>query len=526
MPGFAWRHAIVISLTTYAAISLGYILPAGQLRSMLWWLPAGIAAAFLLRWGNRHWIWVAAGAAAAGLVPGHSWQTIGVSALVTALGPLSLATYLGYTDFRRDFTRRRDIVRFAAATPIAMLLPATLKLLYVTYAGLVPADHQPVEAWLQWWLNATIGTLAIAPAVVSASWDTVSRLRQQPFVTTALIGATILFATLAALVPPALHESCLFPVGILIVVASTVRTDLTFTGALALAIAGSAAASLGASMLPSDNSAQTTRLWAYCVVLTGLTLILRALLAEREAAEQRLRDAEAGYRRQLLDAARREQERLGRDMHDALGQELTGIALMARNIELRAGRTAPDLVTAAHELSSGCARAAQAARSIARGLLLPGDLTGDLATALRQLAARVPASAGVAVSAHVVDGLTLSEEVTTSLYRITQEALNNALKHSHAAKLRISLTRQGPDQARLCIEDDGVGTAACRFDDEGGLGLQTMRYRAELIGGQFACESAPGRGTRITCTVRIVPAESASEEPADSVPHWTQRRAS
>ena len=500
---------------------------------MLSWAPAGVAAAFLIRWGSSQWIWVALGAGAAGVAAGHSWVTVCVGAVVTAVGPLTLASYLESTDFRRDFARRRDVVRFVTAAPTAMLLPATLKALYLAFGGLTPAAHQPIAGWLEWWLNATVGTLAIAPAFVAASLDTMDRCRRQRLVASALLVATLCFATLAILVPSAVRANWIFPLGILIIVISAVRMDLAFTGALAILIAGSTAAGISTGSPVGDDPEQTTRLWAYCTILTGLTLTVRALLAEREAAEQRLLDAEVRYRRELIDAARREQQRLGREMHDALGQELTSIALMARNIELRAGREAPELVGAAHELSRGCARATQAARSIARGLLLPGDLTGDLATALRQLAARVPSSAGATVTADVEEGLQMSDEVTTSLYRISQEALNNALKHSCATRIRISLARQGEDKARLSVEDNGVGTAALRLGEEGGVGLRTMRYRAELLDGQFACESIPGHGTRVSCTVGICSSNEASAGPAQPAlaeapcrPHWTQRRAS
>lgn len=532
-PGLVWQRAVLITLTIYAALLLQYILPAGHLRSMLSWAPMGVAAAFLIRWGHSLWPWASLAAAAAGLTVGHSWLTIGVSALVTAMGPLLLASYLESTDFRRDFERRRDVVRFVIATPIAMLLPAILKLLYMVYAGLAPAGHQPVPGWLEWWLNATIGTLAIAPAFIAASRSTLDGWRRLRFAATGLVVAALCFTCFAIFVPGATRVSGLVPVGILIVVISAVRMDLTFTGALALFIAGSTSAGLAALPHVGDDTEHTTWIWAYCAILTGLTLTIRALLAERDAAEKRLREAEVLYRRELLDAGRREQERLGREMHDALGQELTGIALMARNIERRAGRAAPELSSAAHELSQGCARAVQAARSIARGLLSPGDLTGDLAEALRQLAARVPTSAGIEVTANVQEGLAMSEELATSLYRISQEALNNALKHSRATQVRISLARQDVTHACLCIEDNGVGTAAPQPNAEGGFGLQTMRYRSELVGGRFACESRPGRGTRVTCTVAIggnSAVRDAPEQPvsleADCDPHWSERRAS
>ncbi len=502
---------------TYAAITLGYLQASGDFRAMLAWLPAGIATALMIRWGGSQWKWVALGAAAGSASVSLSWHGIAIAVVATISGPWLLARYLESADFRRDFSRRRDVLTFVLAAPIAMLLPPTMTFMYMRVSGLDPAHHEPLRHWLQWWFNATVGTMTVAPTVVAASRRSIEGWRQRPVDAMALLAITTVLVFLAVSEPSAQRASWLSPVGVLIIVVSAVRMDLPFTGLLTIAIAGATAACLGYIEQGRENSLASARVWAYVLVLTGIALIIRALLTERDAAEARLREAENNYRRELLQAARREQQRLGREMHDALGQELTAIALMARGMEQRAKQSAPDWTAATHELSQACRRAARATRAMSHGLLADLDETGDIGKALRDLVGRVPADAGMTVTSSVADGLQFSPEVANSLYRIAQEALNNALKHSSASQVRISLQPQDHAQARLLIEDNGIGAVTVQDASTGGHGLSSMRYRAELVGGRFSCESLPGLGTRVMCQVARDPAAEQLAAHADSL---------
>lgn len=489
---------------------------------MLAWLPAGIAAALMIRWGKAQWKWVALGAVAGGAAVSMNWDGIGLAVVATVSGPWLLARYLESADFRHDFSRRRDVLTFVLAAPIAMLLPPTMTLLYMRVAELDPAHHEPLRHWIHWWFNATVGTVTIAPTIVAASRRSIEGCRKRPVDAISLLAVTTALVVLALAEPSAQRASWLSPIGVLIIVVSAIRMDLPFTGLLTIAIAGATAACLG--HIPPDHgiSMAAVRVWAYVLVLTGIALTIRALLTEREAAESRLRNAEISYRRELLQAARREQLRLGREMHDALGQELTAIALMARSMELRANRSAPEWNEATHDLSQACRRAARAARAISHGLLAPIDRTNDLATALGELAGRVPADAGMTVTSDVADGLHFSPDVANSLYRIAQEALNNALKHSSATHVRISLQPQDDAWACLLIEDDGIGAVTVQDAANGGHGLGSMRYRAELVGGRFSCESLPGLGTRVRCQIARDPEaerlSATSQPPQYTVP--------
>jgi signal transduction histidine kinase len=163
---------------------------------------------------------------------------------------------------------------------------------------------------------------------------------------------------------------------------------------------------------------------------------------------------------------------------------------------------APSLAGDAQDIVQTCWRAVQSARSIARGLVPAIEGGDDLVHALRLLGQRAPAAAaGAEISIIAGQGLGIRADAARNLYRIAQEALNNALKHSGARRVRIVISRAQDHGIRMTIADDGVGMEASVAvpGSASGIGLRTMQYRAEVAGGTLRLESDPGHGTRIIC---------------------------
>lgn len=177
---------------------------------------------------------------------------------------------------------------------------------------------------------------------------------------------------------------------------------------------------------------------------------------------------------------------------------------LARN--LRAGRSVS--AEAMEEIVRLLGDGIEQARRLAQGLnpfLL--EVRG-LSIALRELAANLEAQTGISCSFEDDgDGLALNTEQSMHLYRITQEALNNATRHAQASRIRITLSRKD-HRYRLTIRDNGKGMRKARADDgprrETGMGLSIMRYRAEMIGARLTVTDAPGGGTTVTCTFPAV----------------------
>jgi len=200
----------------------------------------------------------------------------------------------------------------------------------------------------------------------------------------------------------------------------------------------------------------------------------------------------------LLDAIGHEQRRFGTDLHDGLGQELTGLSLLLAACVRRAHTAKPvgaaDLEQAQHIVS----HAIRSCQAIARGLS-PVGAEGGLILALRELVAGLNGPAGPRVDLEIseIAGLGLSASATDHLFRIAQEALANALKHAHAQAIHVSLDVE-PAKVRLEICDDGHGLVANGAVHKG-LGLRTMRYRASMIGALL--EIRPARAHPGTCVV-------------------------
>jgi PAS domain S-box-containing protein len=203
--------------------------------------------------------------------------------------------------------------------------------------------------------------------------------------------------------------------------------------------------------------------------------------------------------REVLEVSNREQQRIGNDLHDGLGQELTGIALLLRGLENRAEREAPALSPSIEEVALLVNDAIFTTRALARGLSPVTFDRGGIVLALDGLAQRLSAMFRIDVRCEADESLEQGLESANALhlYRIAQEAVTNAAQHGHAGNVRIKLCTDG-DRGLLRIEDDGSGFSPATLQSKG-LGLRIMRYRAQMMAGSLRIESARAHGTTISC---------------------------
>ncbi len=202
---------------------------------------------------------------------------------------------------------------------------------------------------------------------------------------------------------------------------------------------------------------------------------------------------------EVLAISEREQQRLGQDLHDSLGQLLTGIAFMSKQLEQQlVAQVAPEAV-----LMTRITRLIQEAitqtRHLSRGFYPVSLESEGLAVALQELAGQ--AEAVLQITLNVTTAATLPQVPARDihLYRIAQEAINNAVKHGGAQQIVLSLTG-GPDDICLRIDDDGMG-----ITDQAalghGMGLRHMRYRARMLGARLEVHRLAAGGTRVACTL-------------------------
>jgi PAS domain S-box-containing protein len=230
---------------------------------------------------------------------------------------------------------------------------------------------------------------------------------------------------------------------------------------------------------------------------TGLSISV-ANITERKRLEQ-----------EILDVSNRERHTIGRDLHDGLGQELTGVALMLRSLATRFEHQFPEGVSTINEIVGVVNQSIESARSLARGLLPVRTDTGGLPFALRELATRSRDLYGLEVNfrAEIWPEITLSEASASHLYRIAQEALTNSARHGQARKVDILLmvTR---NTFLLRINDDGVGMPQLRQPGTG-MGLKIMRYRAGMIGAKIEFGANKPQGTIVRVTGEQPPRQGA-----------------
>ena len=224
----------------------------------------------------------------------------------------------------------------------------------------------------------------------------------------------------------------------------------------------------------------------------------RELLAMNNELERTMAQRQQ-LERELLEISEREKRRIGEDLHDMVCQELTATALFLKST---AQRIAPDNVAAAKTLEESAQtvnRNVTLARELARGLQAVELTASGLKNALRNLAAQACDNSGVKCHFKAAKGVCVpNDEVALHLYRIAQEALTNALKHSGAKNILITLDR---NRTHTCVsvQDDGKGFVPRKRGK--GLGLHMMKYRANALGGQLKVERRRTGGMDITCVI-------------------------
>ena len=210
---------------------------------------------------------------------------------------------------------------------------------------------------------------------------------------------------------------------------------------------------------------------------------------------------------EIIEIANREQQRIGSDLHDGLGQELTGIALMLRGLTGKIKKSDPSLAPRVDEIVVLVNHTIESARALARGLSPVGLDKGGLPLALRGLVNRASEMYGVDIQlrTRVWPELTLDEPTANHLYRIAQEAVTNAVRHGQASKILVQLLVEDRD-VRLTITDNGSGLPDPSGEDKrhstSGMGLKIMAYRARMIDGEVTVERRKEGGTRVRCHCR------------------------
>jgi two-component system CheB/CheR fusion protein len=218
--------------------------------------------------------------------------------------------------------------------------------------------------------------------------------------------------------------------------------------------------------------------------------------------------------RKILQVSAQEQQRIGQDLHDGVGQELTGLNYLAQSLYQSLQAQGSAEAETASELAGSLARAIGHIRRTVRGLIPVEVDAKDLESALEVLAAQVKRQTGIACRFQGNGDVQIHDDDSAiQIYRITQEAVTNAVKHAHARQIIVTLKADGNE---LCLEvrDDGVGIRS-GSQLVAGCGLRSMKYRARVLGGTCEIRAMPHGGTRVSCVIPQNPCSGRGAEGMD-----------
>jgi PAS domain S-box-containing protein len=604
----------------FAAGAIGFRLPSVYPHPTMPILTTGVALAACIRWGRVMWPAIFLASVCVELWIHMTFLvSLGVSLGLT-LGTLVTWRLLQLCNFDPSFSRARDVPLFLILAALGTAIEPTLGLISIALATDKTAFPDGIR-WVRWWGNAAAGVVMVGPMLVA-----VSRQSVEAFLARRLEGALWFLAIilcgglLLALGPDGGMRALMIGLSILAIVVGAMRFGLVAScfAAFLLCVAAALGYALNQGVFTqfSDTSTGLATVWMYGAIISGLSLIITALLDERDRAalerllaEQRYAQIfdgspqaiwvqdpgtkrvllvneaalrQYGYGREeflllkatalaagnapvlpspeesvpepfetlhqakdgrtlavevwvrlidlgtqkaelvfacdvtdrralgsaLIDAVGNEQRRLGLELHDGLGQELTGAALSAHALVARAKREEQhDMAHQLEEHANLIRACVQSARRIAHGVSPLSEAEGSLPRALEDLAAS-SSLAGTAVHfrGQIEAPITLDQDVRDHLYRIAQEGTQNALKHAKAENIEILLW-VAPTLVRLEVNDDGVGMPAQAAQGHG-IGMRTLRFRASSIGAKLAVQNRETGGVSIACEV-LQPLRSA-----------------
>ncbi|MEP6884028.1 MAG: PAS domain S-box protein [Gammaproteobacteria bacterium] len=613
-------HRILIFkwLATFSAVfiagAVGFMLPSVGVHPTLPLLAGGIAAAACIRWGRQMWPAVLA----AGVSTDLWMQQPFIASLAVGIGTTGAAVvtawFLEWRGFDPGFGRARDVPLFILAAVIGTMFLPTVGLFGFYLSGEHIRAINPLR-WLRWWSNMTAGVLLVGPMLVALSRQSLAQfIEHWAEAGLWLLSVAICCAGALHLDAAGVGRPLIVAFALLLVVVGAIRFGLvvaSFASLVISVVAGLSFAFARGIFGRFDESAGLATIWTFGTALTGVSLIITSLLAERDRAGLQRLQAErryaqifdgspqplwvhdpdtlqfllvnaaavrqygwsteefltqrvtmlappggahvlpppAGYatapepfetRHQardgrvlavevwtraidlggrpaelvfasdvterralgsaLIDAIATEQRRIGQELHDGLGQELTGLALSARALATRSERERQPIAASLDQLAIQAAGCIQVARRIAQGVSPLIDADGSLQGALEALAGRSSfGNTVVRFRSRLDNPITLNLEARNHLYRIAQEAVQNALKHARARIIEIDLWVY-ERALSLTVNDDGVGLPRMGSPNAG-LGMRTMHFRASSIGGRLVIASRSEGGVSIACEV-------------------------
>ncbi|MCB0523388.1 MAG: sensor histidine kinase [Saprospiraceae bacterium] len=252
------------------------------------------------------------------------------------------------------------------------------------------------------------------------------------------------------------------------------------------------------------------RVWIYGLFVGLLTVIILGYLfynryrlrKEAELNEAIIREQQLGLNA-VIEAQEAERKRIAQELHDSIAQDMAAIRMGFSVLQHKMSKTAPaeaaQIDTLAQQLDQSCTEV----RSISHTMMPPGLEQHGLVPSLELLVEKTLQHSGLNYSFDKAElPQQINEKTTLGLYRITQELLNNVIKHANATEVVIALQKLG-DQLVLKVEDNGQGFDFEKARQKGNMGLLNIVSRVSTLGGTLRTDMAQPRGTVVTVAVPV-----------------------
>lgn len=522
-----------VALLYFAAAQVGLAFAVVGSTVTLAWPPSGIALVAILVFGYRIAFGIALGAFLANAWTGLPPLVAAGIAIGNTLEPVVGALLLQrLASFRNTLERRSDVFALILlAAVFSTTLSALVGVASLTLGGIVAVGNY-VSVWLKWWLGDMMGVLVVAPPLLvwfSHARPVFSSLKAVEAVS---LSASLLVVSYMIFAAPGLAGHGYYPASLAVfpfVIWGALRFD--HWGATQVTAVISLLAIWGTTQetgpFAVDSPVDSLVGWCLFVNVVAVTgLLLAATSAEQSRAQTEIKSARdeleervrkrtaqlaatnAGLQREMLERQRLEaaliqaseaqQKSIGGELHDGLGQHLTSIAFLGATLHQRlhdqaqpeadAARRIVELVNQSIDMTRRVARGLYPAALESQGLLAELERLADTTRSLKSMTCVLRADTDVPVG----DPL-----IAINLYRITQEAINNAVKHSQARHLQVDLVSSDGNYC-LSVSDDGIGFDPERI--EHGLGMHSLRARANLLGGRLEITKNTQGGATVSIT--------------------------
>jgi signal transduction histidine kinase len=510
--------ALLVILVSYLAARLGGAMMVSSLGPSVLWPPSALLVAAMLLMPRRNWLVLIpaglAGAAIENLQLGFTLGATGLFFLADTIQYLIIGLGLGY--FFDGVPRLNSAKALAKYCFFAVFLGP----LVGAFIGASAASGSYAVNWRVWFFSEMLAFLTLTPAILT--WASAGRvwISQVPFraavEAAALLGTLAILGYLVLLAPWNMLPSTLYSLVPLLLWAALRFGSLgVSTSMLVISFLSIWGAMHGHGPFTGPEPMRNVlSMQVFLIFAATPFMVLAAVVEEREQA----RLIERELTRRLISEQEKERSRIAGELHDDICQKLALLSMELQKASSNENHLATATKQRLEEIRRHCSEITSDVQLLSHELHSAKLDHLGISAAIRSFCREFGEHQEVSVEFTARDvPKAVSRDESLCLFRVTQEALHNAVKHSGADRFWVELSGAG-NEVRLEVKDAGIGFDVKEANRIGGLGLVSMQERVRSVDGRFYIESKPGAGTKIiVCVPAVTSAEKAESDDAAKI---------